>query len=82
MQVKLHYTELLKMKKYVNGILADMTDAEIKELNDIRAVGAAHEKTVDDARAVTKLNRTSGKAKLKSLGLSDDEITALVGGNP
>ncbi len=70
------------MKKYVNGILADMTDAEIKELNDIRAVGAAHEKKVDEARAITEANKTSGKAKLKSLGLSDDEITALVGGNP
>ena len=56
-----------------------MTDAEISELNTLRTVAAADQKEIDDAKTATETNKTSGKAKLKSLGLSDDEITALLG---
>jgi hypothetical protein len=65
------------MKKYVNGNLEDMTDSEISELNTLRTVAAADQKEIDDAKTVTETNKKSGKAKLKVLGLSDDEILAL-----
>ena len=65
------------MKKYVNGNLEDMTDSEISELNTLRTVAAADQKEIDDAKTVIETNKTSGKAKLKALGLSDNEILAL-----
>ena len=67
------------MKKYVNGNLEDMTDTEISEFEASRTAAAAVEKEFADAKTVTETNKTSGKVKLKALGLSDDEITALLG---
>ena len=67
------------MNKYLNGKLVTLTSEEETEHNSLMSEAAAFEKTFDDAKAVAETNKTSGKAKLKSLGLSDDEITALLG---
>ena len=45
------------------------------------AEAAAHEKSVDAKYAKQKSDRESGKSKLKALGLSDDEIAALLENN-
>ena len=67
------------MKKLLNGELLDMTDEEISSLNTFRE----EEKTEKDARITAKNNtetsKTSAITKLKSLGLTDDEITAMIG---
>ena len=56
-----------------------LTDEEIDEHDALESKVAAHKKSVDDAHAIKKANRESGKSKLKALGLSDDEIAALLG---
>jgi hypothetical protein len=71
------------MKKYVNGILMDMTaeeitarEAEVAQV--LKDKQAEQDKATAEATA-TENNKTSGKQKLKDLGLNDDEIKALIG---
>ena len=59
--------------------IVSLTDEEISGHDALMAEAAAHEKSVDAANAIKKANRESGKSKLKALGLSDDEIAALLG---
>ena len=60
--------------------IENLTDEEIAEHDALESKVAAHKKSVDDAHAIKKANRESGKSKLKALGLSDDEISALLTG--
>ena len=59
--------------------IENLTDEEIDEHDALQSEVVAHKKSVDDAKVIKKANRESGKSKLKALGLSDDEITALLG---
>ena len=59
--------------------IQNLNDEEISEHDALMSEAAAHEKSVDAANAIKKANRESGKSKLKALGLSDDEISALLG---
>jgi hypothetical protein len=67
------------MKKYVDGKLVDMTAKDIKA----RDVVKEESKKIIEQREKDKQdklnNKTSGKQKLKDLGLNDKEIEALVG---
>ena len=56
----------------------DMTEAEEKDFNDCTAVCAAQHKEIEDAITKKEADQTSAKTKLKALGLTDDEITALI----
>ena len=69
-----------KILMTVNDLRADRnkTSDEIAEHNELIATAAAYEKTFDDATKLKEANKTSGKAKLKTLGLSDDEIASLL----
>ena len=60
--------------------IVSLTDEEISEHDALESKVAAYKKSVDDAHAIKKSNRESGKSKLKALGLSDDEILALLTG--
>ena len=60
--------------------IISITDEEISEHDALESKVAAHKKLVDDANAIKKANRKSGKSKQKALGLSDDEILALLTG--
>ena len=64
-------------KQYLNGILTDIPEEEeIKRLDDAekhnnkKAEKKIIEQTIED-------NKASGTQKLKDLGLTDDEITAI-----
>ena len=80
------------MKKLVNGIIVNMTTAEQNELTNAR--NQAHEfqtawDNVDETKltelnveveTVNKLKKAkSGKQKLLDLGLSEDEVKAMIG---
>ena len=67
--------KLIVSKENPNGILIDLTSEEIS----IREKDLEHIKEIKDAREKIKTDKTSGKTKLKNLGLTDDEIKALVG---
>ena len=67
--------QLIVSKENPNGILMDLTSEEIS----IREKDLEHIKEIKDAREKIKTDKTSGKTKLKNLGLTDDEIKALVG---
>ena len=60
------------------GQYVDLTTEEVTEHETLIKEAAAHEKSINDAKALKETNKTSGKAKLKALGLSDEEIDALV----
>ena len=68
------------MKRFIvnTGQFVDLTTEEVAEHEALIKEAAAYEKSVDDARALKETNKTSGKAKLKALGLSNEEIDALI----
>ena len=59
------------------GEYVDLTTKEVAEHEVLIKEAAAHEKSVNDAKALKETNKTSGRAKLKALGLSDEEVLAL-----
>ena len=69
------------MTRYIleNGIRREMTTEEESKFDQ----DVIDTKTVIDAKKVEEQNqetkKTSGKQKLKDLGLDDDEIQALIG---
>ena len=66
-------------KIIINGVIRDMTSAEETEIADAHTKAIANKKIRLDALEVKKNNKTSGKQKLKDLGLSEEEIKALMG---
>ena len=56
----------------------DMTEAEEKDFNDCTAVCAAQHKEIEDAITKKATDQATATTKLKALGLTDDEITALI----
>ena len=67
------------MKKYVDGQYIEMTAEEISARESQIAADVAFTKTVTDALAQKETDKASGKAKLKELGLTDAEVSALIG---
>tara|TARA_R110002167_G_scaffold131125_1_gene314801 strand:- start:97 stop:306 length:210 start_codon:yes stop_codon:yes gene_type:complete len=66
-------------KIYLNNELINLTsDQETKRLTEVEA-----DKTAKDARIITKTEtdnkKASGKQKLLDLGLSEEEVKALIG---
>ena len=59
------------------GEYVDLTTEEVAEHEVLIKEAAAHEKSVNDAKALKETNKTSGRAKLKALGLSDEEVEAI-----
>tara|TARA_A100001388_G_C28717617_1_gene474637 strand:+ start:807 stop:1016 length:210 start_codon:yes stop_codon:yes gene_type:complete len=67
------------MKKYVDGKYIEMTSEEVSERESQITADVAFTKTITDAMAKIETDKASGKKKLKDLGLTDDEIKALMG---
>ena len=67
------------MKKLVNGILVDMTAEEISQRQAEEAQALIDKQNEEQAIADAEANASSGKQKLKDLGLNDAEIKALIG---
>tara|TARA_R100001369_G_scaffold3671_1_gene11371 strand:+ start:631 stop:834 length:204 start_codon:yes stop_codon:yes gene_type:complete len=65
------------MKKYVNGVLTDMTAEEISARQaEVTAAKQIH--TARNAEAETSVTKkASAKTKLKALGLDDAELKTL-----
>ena len=67
------------MKKYVDGVLVDLTTEEITvretEVTNAKAEHIQRHTDVENK----EIKKASGKQKLKDLGLDDDEIQALIG---
>jgi hypothetical protein len=67
------------MKKLVNGQLIDLTSEEIAEREAEEAQALTEKQAKINAETDKENNKTSGKAKLKELGLTDAQIDALLG---
>ena len=67
------------MKKQINGQLIDMTAEEISARQAEEAQAAINKQARIDAETAATNKKTSGKAKLKELGLDDAEIKAILG---
>ena len=59
--------------------IVDFTPEEEKDLDDMEAVRIAKHTAQVEADEQSTALKTSGKAKLVGLGLTDDEIDALTG---
>ena len=70
------------MKKYLNGKLVDMTDAEIVEHQELQALAQENNKIIEQQKKETLANQVSGNQKLLDLGLTQAEATALTGYKP
>ena len=57
----------------------ELTEEEIAQINLNREENLAAREAEEAAEAQRAADRESGNAKLKELGLTDDEIAALVG---
>jgi hypothetical protein len=55
-----------------------LTDAEVAQMQADAEAYAEAKAAQDAAKAEAEAKKESGKAKLKTLGLSDDEINALI----
>jgi tryptophanyl-tRNA synthetase len=67
------------MKINDNGVDRDMTEAEQAKYEAWAAIAQAEAATQAEAEAATLAARASALAKLAELGLTPDEIAALVG---
>ena len=67
------------MKKYVNGVLIEMTTEEIAERETEENQALIDQQSEIDKKTAAETKKASGKQKLKDLGLDDDEINALIG---
>ena len=67
------------MKKYVNGILTDMTEEEIAEREAEENQAAIDQQAEIDKKTEAETKKTSGKQKLLDLGLTEEEVKALIG---
>ena len=64
------------MKKMVNGISIDMTADEIKARQDEEAAWVTKKAAIKTAEEKIVTDRASAKTKIKTLGLTDDELKA------
>ena len=70
------------MKKLIDGVLVDMTSAEVTARESEEEQAVINRQAIIDKQTEKKNNRTSGKAKLKAgESLTDAEISALFGDN-
>jgi hypothetical protein len=67
------------MKKYVNGILTDMTEEEISVREAEEAQAIIDRQTKIDQETAEANKKASGKQKLLDLGLTEEEVKALIG---
>jgi hypothetical protein len=67
------------MKKLIDGQYIEMTAEEITARESQIATDEALAKTITDAQTQREIDKASGKAKLKELGLTDAQIKALMG---
>ena len=69
----------MSLKKIVNGVVQDLTAEEEKNFLAEKKTMQEQEKIEQEKIEIKKNKKTSGKQKLKDLGLDDDEIKALMG---
>ena len=60
-------------------VTRDMNSAELAQLEADKVASEAQAKAESDAKALNDAKVLSAKNKLKALGLTDAEVTALVG---
>ena len=70
----------MTMRTNDNGVQRDMTEAEQAAYEAWAVIAQAEAAARAEAEAATLAARNSALAKLKVLGLTDDEIAALIGG--
>jgi hypothetical protein len=60
-------------------VVRDMNSAELAQLEADKVASEAQAKAIADAKAANDAKVLSAKNKLKALGLTEAEVTALVG---
>lgn len=65
--------------KLVNHTLVEMTAEEIASREEIQAIITAKRTAFKEAEEKKITDKATGNQKLKDLGLTDDEISALTG---
>ena len=66
-------------KKLVNGILVNLTPSEETARDQEKAQALIDQQAIKDAEANAITKKASGKQKLLDLGLTEEEVKALIG---
>ena len=72
-------TKTIVTPEFPNGKSVELTAEEEVQLTADLAASKAVQDAEDEATAQKATDKTTGKQKLKDLGLNDDEIKALTG---
>ena len=67
------------MNKCVDGKIIEMTEEEVTERENQIKEDVAMLKALEDAQTQKETDKANGKKKLKDLGLTDAEVSALIG---
>jgi len=67
------------MKKYLNGNLVEVTGLEKTEIENQQATMKTEKQTLKTEEADKETKKASAKQKLKDLGLTEEEVKALIG---
>tara|TARA_R100000353_G_scaffold160022_1_gene119602 strand:+ start:963 stop:1169 length:207 start_codon:yes stop_codon:yes gene_type:complete len=67
------------MKQYLNGQLVDVPEQQETKIKEQAKLDIAEKEKRAKEKETTIANKSSAISKLKTLGLSEDEISALVG---
>ena len=67
----------MALKQYLNGVLCDMPASQEAEMIEFAKTAAAQKAEEKAARKTAKTNKTSALTKLKALGLTEAEISAM-----
>jgi Zn-dependent metalloprotease len=63
----------------IDGKLVEMTAEEEKAFDAATVKALEQEQKIKDAQAIKEAKKTSGKQKLLDLGLTEEEVNALIG---
>lgn len=67
------------MKKYLNGILVEVTGSEKTEIENQQATLKTEKQILKTEKTNKETRKATAKQKLIDLGLTEEEIKALIG---
>ena len=67
----------MALKQYLNGVLCDMAASQEAEKKEFAKTVSAQKATEKAARKTAKTNKANAMTKLKALGLTEAEISAM-----
>jgi hypothetical protein len=65
--------------KILNGKQVELTAEEISQIEEFNTIGLAEFENIKKIKETEEIKKKSGKQKLLDLGLTEEEVKALIG---